>query len=54
MATNSYSTEDAECSGSESDKSDKNQSIKQAAIKTFLKIIPKKRKQGRPLNPKKP
>ena len=54
MATNSSIIKYAECSGSESDKSDKKKFSKQAAIKTSFNIIPKNRKQGRPPNPKNP
>ena len=54
MATNSSSTKDAEFIGSDSDKSDKNKPLNQAAIKTFFNIIPKKRKRGRPQKPKNP
>ena len=54
MATNYYSTEYVECSGSESDKSDKNKPLKKAVIKTFFNIFPKKRKRGRPQKTKNP
>ena len=52
MATNSFSTEDAEWSGHESDNSDKKNPLKQSDIKNFFKIVTKKRKRGRPLKPK--
>ena len=52
MATNSSVNEDAQCSGSEGEKIDKKKPLKQAAINTFFKIIPKKRKRGRPPKPK--
>ena len=54
MTTNSSSTEDLECSVSENYKSDKKKPLKQAVIKTFFKIVPKKRKRGRPPKPKNP
>ena len=52
MANNSSSTEDAECRGSEIDKNDKKNPLKQSAIKAFFKIIPKKKKRGGPQSPK--
>ena len=48
MATNSSSTKYAECNGSESDKSAKKKPLKQAALKTFFKIIPKIGSDGGP------
>ena len=54
MATNYYSTKDVECSGIESEKSDKKNPLNKAVIKTIFNIIPKKRNQGRPPNPENP
>ena len=52
-SANSSVTKDAECSGSESENIDKKKPLKQDVIKIFFNIIRKKRKRGRPPNPKK-
>ena len=54
METNSSRTKDAEFSGNDSDNNYIKNPLKQAAIKTFSKIIPKKRKLGRPPKPRDP